>query len=230
MKRVILIVFALVLVVVGLVSATAFEGHIVDVRAHVENALWVDPYEINYGNFTFPQESIDEYLCIGLTTSFLNANQLRLCDVKYALIWEPKPIAGHQPVPGQQEICDPDGDGNFTPIAPFILLTTADGSDNQQPYPAWVPANAAGWGTLDKCLPDNCDTWGLKFDVPVFEGYYNPDTDPMTPSGVLTPDEYCLVEELVGCDQCPERAVLVPHADLGNILKIQVMGYSIMED
>ena len=226
MKKVMLVAFALILVVAGLVSAAAFEGHVVDVRAHVENALWVDPIEINYGNFTFPQESIDRYICIGLTESFVNVNQTRVCDVKYALIWETKPIEGHDPVPGQLEICDPTGSGNFTDIYPYILLTTGDGSDNQTPFPMWVPANAVAWGTLDKCLPDNCDTWGLKFDVPVFDLWYNEGTDPATPSGVLGPDEYCIVEEWVGCDQCPYRWVKVPHADLGNNLKIQVMGYS----
>jgi hypothetical protein len=230
MKKGILIVFALVLIATGLISAAAFEGHLVDVRAHVENALWVDPYELNYGNYSFPQESLDEYLCIGLTQSFLNNNQTRLCDVKYVLFWEPKPIAGHDPVPGQQEICDPDGDGNFTPIAPFILMTTADGSDGPVTAgsPGWAQVpGAVAFGTLDKCLPDNCDTWGLKFDVPVFDKWYNEGTDPLIPSGVLGPDEYCLVEEWVGCTQCDYRWVEVPHADLGSNLKIQVMGYSV---
>ena len=231
MKKGILIVFALMLVVTGLIAAAAFEAHVVDVRAHVENALWVDPLEVNYGNYTFPQESLDEYVCIGLTNSFTNNNQTRLCDVHYALYWEPKPIAGHLPVPGQQEICDPDGDGNFTPIAPFIQVQASDlPVDNVKgpgiSPPGWVPAAAFGWGTLDKFLGDTCDTWGLKFDVPVFEGWYNPTTDPATPSGILTPDEFCLVEEWVGCATCPQRMVLVPHADLGNILKIQVLSFS----
>jgi hypothetical protein len=231
MKKGILIVFALMLVATGLIAASAFEAHMVDVRAHVENACWVDPYEVNFGNITLPQETYDEYVCIGLSLSFQNTNQTRFCDVEYALFWEEKPIAGHDPVWPHTEICDPDGDGNFTPIWDYIQVVAPSGDGLMNgPYGDWRDdAEAAGafaWGILDKFQNDLCDSWSLKFAAPVFEGYWNPTTDPQSGYDVVPIGEYCLVPEYVGCTDCPYRWVDVPHADFGGTLKFQVWDYS----
>jgi hypothetical protein len=238
MKKVILIVFALVLVATGLIGASAFEAHMVDVRAHVENALWVDPYEIDYGNVSLPEITYDEIVCVGLSKSFQDLNQTKFCDVYYAMFWEEKPIAGHLPVWPQTEICDPDGDGNFTEIWPYILVDPSPGDGLFPPsYPDtdWrfyaEQAGAFAWGTLNRINnQDLCDQWTLKFQAPAFEGFHNPTTDPKPGYGVIPIGEYCLVEEWVGCDDCPYRWVEVPHADLGNILKFQVWDYSLCPD
>jgi hypothetical protein len=235
MKKILLIAFALVLVAVALVSATAFEAHMVDVRAHVENAVWVDPYEIDYG-ITFPEVSYDEPVCIGLSESFEHGNQTRFCDVYYVMFWEEKPIEGHEPTWGGA-ICDPDGDGNFSPIWPYIYINPSPGDglfDPLNPYPLgdwrYVPQKmgAFAWGTLNKLNGhDPSDHWMLKFQAPVFEGYWNPTTDPKPGYKVIPKDQYCLAEERVGCDIGGLRDVLVPHADLGGILKFQVWDYSL---
>ncbi len=48
----------------------AFEAHVVNVRAHIENALHVDPAEVDFG-IVFPQEQLSEEFSVRLSDSFM---------------------------------------------------------------------------------------------------------------------------------------------------------------
>jgi hypothetical protein len=238
LKKAVLIVAALLMVVSGVAAVSAYEAHAVDIKAHVENALATPYYEIDFGTM-FPQESAERTIEIGLSESF--RKQDRLSSVRYVVAWENKTIEGH---PGVE---DPDCDGFFEPIRQFITLEDADSEPGDGVYPAdtipnwlnngcppnWVDGvDLAGWGVMNTnpCTPDEwdddtCDSWHIIFDVPVFDGYHNPLTDPRFISGILyyTDDDICNDDYyLVSENICNTYDVLVPHADLGDNLKFQV--------
>jgi len=66
----------------------AFEAHPVNVKAHIENALRVEPKEIDFG-IVFPQESLEGTYTVGLSESFME--QDRVTDVFYRIVFKPKP-------------------------------------------------------------------------------------------------------------------------------------------
>lgn len=236
MKKVILIVAALTLVVSGVAAVSAYEAHIVDVKAHVENALIVSQdKDVDFG-IVFPQELLQEELYIGLSNSFMDGNQTRVSDLEYALYWTPKLISDH---PGAS---DPDNDGFFEPISPFIVPsheagespldgTVASGVNPPSRFgPLPVPAgyDKFAWGHLDKNT-DPSDIWHLKFNVPVFDQWFNPTTDPLGNYPFvlyLADNDYVVVSENFTAADGTVVTGPVPHADLGNNIKIQVYAYS----
>ena len=209
------------MLVSGVAAVSAYEAHIVDVKAHVENALGV-PVEMDFG-IVFPQELVENDFKFGLSNSFLDEDQDRVSDLLYGMMWEMKPI--------EDGYVDADNDTYFEPLAPYLTLSDADPTDGND----WVTTPPAGWpgttwtqiagGELNKTATagDRCDEWHIRFAVPVFDKWYNATTDPKTPSGILVYDnqDYVIVTENV-CGQ----DVLVPHADMGSNLKIQVLEYS----
>lgn len=209
-KPVVLVAVALSLFS-GVTAVSAYEGHMVDVRAHVENALMVETAEIDFG-ITFPEEVVNKDLRIGLSESFRGQKEYVLVD--YALFWEPKPIAGHT------DVIDPDHDGYFGNIYPFMNVSIDGTLLVKPPVGAEFPV-MFGNGTLDTVTPDPCDLILLSFDPPVFDYWYNELTDPRKPSGVICIEsgEYDTQEETAPCGGWTRW---VPHADLGNNLKIQI--------
>lgn len=89
-KKILLGLVAAVVVVGGVASMSAYEAHIINVTAKIENALSVTPEEIMFGT-VFPQESFiyDQDLVIGLSDSFLAES--RVDDVNYVIKQKPKP-------------------------------------------------------------------------------------------------------------------------------------------
>ena len=232
MKKTILIVTALLMVFSGVAAVSAYEAHVVDIKAHVENALIVSQ-ELDYG-ITFPQEWMQEEVYIGLSESFMSENNTRVSDIKYALLWFPKLIADH---PGA---IDPDGDDFFEPIYPFLEISnegeSLDGMLPATPPAFWntVSANASlgyvkwGWGHLDKAT-DPSDIWHFAFNVPVFDKWFNPSTDPAGDYPYVLyfdDDDYAIVSENFTASDNTTVVGDVPHADLGSNLKIQVYRYS----
>ena len=233
MRKVVLIFVALLMVLSGVAAVSAYEAHVVDVKAHVENALGVAFLELDFGT-VFPQELVEKDLVIGLSESFISENQIRVSDVHYVIGWENKSIADH---PGA---LDPDKDGWFEPIWPFIGFSKLDSDGNDgimpdTPGAGWVnqpPDWCVAWGELAKVVPepaqgptgDLCDWWHVALAVPVFDKWYNPETDPLTPGGILVyaDGDYEIVTENI----CDEYEVEVPHADLGGNMKIQVWEFS----
>ncbi|MCK5459968.1 hypothetical protein KAI52_02550 [Candidatus Parcubacteria bacterium] len=99
MKKRILLSLALVAAVaVGAMGLVAFEAHVINVTAKIENALAVDTEHIDFGT-VFPQEFIKENLTIALSSSFLAED--RVDDVNYVIKQKPKVRPSDQ---------NPDGD------------------------------------------------------------------------------------------------------------------------
>lgn len=213
-------IIALILIVSGIAAVGAFEGHLVDIKAHVENAIGVETYELDYG-VTFPQEHLEKALHFGLSESFMEST--RISSLSYGLFWELKPIAGHDPVPEPAYMTD-----YFQPLNPFLTVD-ADQATIDTNAVDDIPAPGGyvkfGQGVLYNDSPTGaCETLHFWFNVPVFEGYYNAVTETyVNPNGwpyMLEEGEF--VTELE--DIC-NFETLVPHADLGINLKIQVLSY-----
>ena len=83
MKKKILLALATVVVIAGGVAAlSAWEAHIINVTAKIENALNVSTKEIEFGT-VFPQEKLVENIWIRLSNSFLEED--RVDDVEYVI-------------------------------------------------------------------------------------------------------------------------------------------------
>jgi len=210
-KKVLLLVSALLIVFSGVAAVSAYEGHLVNVKAHVENAIGVTDYEVDFG-IVFPEEKLETQIYVGLSESFMA--QERYSSVEYLVYWEPKPI----PAELSANVCDPDQNGYYAPIWEYVILEVAgdvldiddfiDMGGGLYKYPDSFYLNQGA----------PCDQIHFIIDPPVFDKWYNVLTDPRTPSGILVEGEYCVVEEMI----CGEP-VMVPHADLGSDLKIQVI-------
>ena len=231
MKKVLLLVSALLIVFSSVAAVSAYEGHLVNIKAHVENAIGVETYEFDLGTY-FPQERVQNELAIGLSESFLA--QDKVSTVEYKLCWELKPI----PAELSANVCDPDGDGYYSPLNPYLEVTMSDGNDNIDAALVHdVPADNTTavcfgtgmmWRSATPGEGDVCDVIHVIFNAPVFEGYYNEITDDPPDGwvmGMIMEGDYCLEDETI-CDGSVN--VTVPHADLGIDLKIQVT--SIVQD
>jgi hypothetical protein len=230
MKKVIFLVAALMAVFSGIAAVSAFEGHAIDIKAHVENALGVEKYEWDLG-VRFPQQVIEDDLTFGLSESFL-ANKY-LSSVDYKLAWELKSR-------GQATICKPVLGTNpltapyYQALNPYLTMSLLNSTGTVDATKVnLVPAEgeAIFWATgfLTKTcagpVPKSCEIIHLKFSVPVFDGYYNAITDATFKPGnwvfgSIPASKYCLEDETI-CG----KTMQVPHADLGIVLKIQVTGY-----
>ena len=87
MKKLSLILGAIALTLVALPLFSAFEAHVINVTATIENALSVPIKAIDFGT-VFPQEYLKESLGITLSDSFLAEN--RVDDVNYFIRQKPK--------------------------------------------------------------------------------------------------------------------------------------------
>lgn len=90
MKKGLLVVGALAIAIATVPMFAAFEAHVINVTAHIENALRVNTHELEFGT-VFPQEYVKRPFDISLSSSFIG--QWRLADVKYKIVQKPKPTA-----------------------------------------------------------------------------------------------------------------------------------------
>ena len=87
MKKILLSVVAMGAVAVSLVGLSAFEAHVINVTAKIENALSVSTAAIDFGT-VFPQEHLDQPLNVQLSGSFMD--ERRVDDVRYFIRQKPK--------------------------------------------------------------------------------------------------------------------------------------------
>src|SRR3989344_8967326 len=88
MKKILISLAAILVVVGGIAALSAFEAHIINVTAHIENALSISPQGINFGT-VFPQEYMEKPFTVSLSESFMNED--RVDDVEYKLVQKEKP-------------------------------------------------------------------------------------------------------------------------------------------
>lgn len=195
MRKILLIATALVLMVSGVAAVSAYEAHLINVKAHVENALTVNTAEVDFGT-VFPQEFLKVHRSISLSESAIAEKGILsgdLQDVVYQIYAEWKPIdPANPPV---NIVIGTDGNRYYEWMG-YFLYVGIDPSQNPLPVsgmvvvgPPLAPAPSAqrvlAVGTLDGITSQ---LLGIAVDVPVFEGFYNDLTDPEPkPSGLDDP-------------------------------------------
>lgn len=95
MKKFLLTGGALLAMVAGVVAVGAFEAHVVNVTATIENATDISATAIAMGN-VFPQEVLNNPITLSLSDSFLSKDNTRATNVDYVIKQKPKCIC---PVP-----------------------------------------------------------------------------------------------------------------------------------
>ena len=85
-KRIFLSLAVTVAIVAGIVGMSAFEAHVVNVTATIENATNIDTTAFTYGT-VFPQEILHNPVTLSLSTSFANSGAL---GVDYKIKQKPK--------------------------------------------------------------------------------------------------------------------------------------------
>ena len=168
----------------------AFEAHIINVTAQIENRLFLDPIpDINFGT-TFPQEKFEKSFIAQLSQTFLDDPTLD--DLEYVLRQKPKCVDNadpslHPPVTedaGGNFVC-PEGSSQMPLLCPYISKSeiTADGTEGENDGPAIPPFHGlpGPWtlastllhethGRLIESAEDTSDEWLIDLKVPCFEG------------------------------------------------------------
>jgi hypothetical protein len=172
-KRILLLTAAVVAVAVGVVGMSAFEAHVINVTAKIENALSVLTNHIDFGT-VFPQEYFEEEVIVTLSSSFLAED--RVDDVNYFIRQKPKPLLEentawcHENIPPTRHEYSDEYLAKCYPLLCYYLSKTPDGEpDNDESLGAFHPMNIDVLGRLVKS-EDEVDIWTIDFDVPCFDG------------------------------------------------------------
>ncbi len=214
----------------------AFEAHIINVTAKIENALAVNRESIEFGT-VFPEEHLFEKLIVTLSNSFLDED--RVDDVTYVIKQKPKcqrdpgtdpTLPLHRPVDSITHQC-PEGYSAMPLLCPYLSKEKEDDdkslTTDLPPFDtdvealhgdplAWNtndPLNIAN-GKLTKQGDDVEDRWDIDLLVPCFVGECAQDGK-IPPKYQLDPE---LKDEdgsvLMGCDLWVEvNGVSLPTED-----------------
>lgn len=191
MKKKILLGLAAVVVVVGGVAAlSAFEAHIINVTAHIENALSVSTKHIGFGT-VFPQEMVEEDFTVRLSSSFLEAD--RVDDVEYDIVQKPKP---RDPADWQYCLDNPlDTQKCYPDLCRFLSKLPDDDPENDigvesyyQGTSGCIEPQGEAEGRLTKIGEDESDTWIVDLKVPPIAGTVGQDWPTSCQSWVVPTD------------------------------------------
>jgi hypothetical protein len=188
MKKVILILAAIVLVASGVAAVSAYEAHVINVKAHVENALSVNTSDVNFGT-VFPQEWIVKKRSVELSESAISELEDDLIAVNFSFFAEWKECDGEMAYWYDSQTDTWVGPTeNYCNWMPFLYVGWDNNGSALQmtpvgmavaPPPSAQPILAAG-----QLIDGGKHELYIAIDVPVFEGFYNPLTDPEPkPSG-----------------------------------------------
>ena len=213
-KKILLSLGAVLAVVAGVVGMAAYEAHIINVTAHIENALKVIPDTggLNFGT-VFPQEYLAKNITITTSQSFCESDQTRVLNIDYKIVQKPKCInaAGeYAPVDYSTHAC-PAGYTEMPSLCPYLSKTPMDG--DLDPYDDSgvsafhnpLDASSVAFGTINKKF-DLQDDWMIDLAVPCFRGMCAQDwpafVDSHNPDAI--PSDYelpaSLESSLFGCD------------------------------
>ena len=230
MKKVILILAAIVLVASGVAAVSAYEAHVINVKAHVENALSVNTSDVNFGT-VFPEEWIVKHREVKLSDSACSELEDDLVGVNFTFFAEWKVCESET---GYFYDNDTDtwdaGTANFCQWMGDFLYVGWDVDDTASQMTLVGPALAAppsAQQILTSGRLEDCDAHQLYIgiDVPVFEGFYNPLTDPEPkPSGLDDPTYIVPDGSREYVDMAAHPAYDPEGMDFGIDLKIQVTG------
>ncbi|MEK7519735.1 MAG: vWA domain-containing protein [Patescibacteria group bacterium] len=229
MKKVLLSLGAVAMVLVALPMFSAFEAHVINVTAKIENALSVPVSEIDFGT-VFPQEKLDKQFDVSLSQSFKDED--RVDDVEYYIRQKPKCWDGNETTPTFGRVTE-DAQGNFVCVDEgFTMLPilcpylskhelTTDGTQQENDTGinafhglpgSWTLATTLATqvtGRLAKSVQDFTDTWNVDLRVPCFGGHCAQDWDDFVQNSnpadlEIDPSAYIQPQEnehkLFGCD------------------------------
>ena len=224
MKKAILVVAALLMVVSGIAAVSAYEAHLINVTAHVENALTVDTAKIEFGT-VFPQEWLIKDRVIALSTSAnatLGEAEGDLLDVDYTVWAEYKIKETGDPATyyiwmGEWLWVGIDATEPVTDLSDWNQVGSQPDSNFANDGTAGEPAGAMAvettcTGTLDAGNKE--DTLRVMLLAPCFHGDYNADTD--------TKATWWPEPESAAWPLLPQGLLGDLGVDLGLDLKIQV--------
>lgn len=196
----------------GVVAMSAFEAHVINVTAKIENALSVTPKEIEFGT-VFPQEYLTDTVTVTLSSSFREEG--RVDDVDYVIRQKPKPRPDatvptdyegsseewcHENLP-TTEYSDSDSEWTdylvncYYPLCEYLSKEPDGTPGNDGSLGAFHDMWAEVDGRLAKSEDDYEDVWTIDLDVPCFEGMCAQD---WTHTGYELPAD--LESQMFGCD------------------------------
>lgn len=178
---------AFLFAVAGVAGMSAFEAHVINVTAHIENALYVHPDALDFGT-VFPQEDLDKQFTVELSSSFQSESRVK--DVNYVIVQKPKPV-WPEPQACDEEfsnieearaycIANPsDLDCCYRDLCKFLSKEDADPADNNDTsepsyfVPGTTPtcnmSQPQATGHLEK-PGDLLDSWTVDLKVPPVAG------------------------------------------------------------
>jgi len=174
----------------------AFEAHVINVTAKIENALNVHPQSMLFGT-VFPQEHLESTFFITFSTSFSETPQTRVGKVDYEIRQKPKPRESYvaqvgvepardwceDPLNAPVNAADPNDPyyvNCYPNLCPYLskhpddIPKTGPNAFNDNGVPAFHnPSLEVASGTMVK-LPvsgaDAGDLWTIDLAVPCFTG------------------------------------------------------------
>lgn len=179
-KKILLGLLAAVVVVGGVAGMSAYEAHVINVTAKIENAMGVSTDSIEFGT-VFPQEYLERGFTVRLSQSFLAEDQLRMADVQYKIVQKPKceciyeyddpllcPSGQYAAVDYATHECPVNEDGieayvEMEDLCRFLSKMCVE-CDNDVGVPSYYdgsvpecsdPASHIATGYMVKCHPDN---------------------------------------------------------------------------
>jgi len=196
MKKKILFIFgAVAALAIGVVGISAFEARVINVTAHIENALSTSVNELPFGT-VFPQEYFVKPVTVSLSESFIDAG--RVDDVNYVINQKLKPCPTRIPTDGPtptpipvDPTCVPDGrepgidqplEGatgwHYLDLCPFLSKgpdnsprnDTGERSYFQSDHCIAPTPQDGAIGRLSKAEGDFSDTWNIDLKVPPIAG------------------------------------------------------------
>lgn len=184
MAKKLLMALAAVLVVVGGVAAlSAYEAHVINVTAHIENALYVHDDKLSFGT-VFPQEYLTRNFTVNLSDSFVSSGREDL--VSYKIVQKTKCInekGEYAQVNYWNDEC-PEGFRPMLSLCPFLSKLPKDTETGDNGVPSYFHNDTAG-NFCETPKPevatgivggdDYADEWIVDLKVPPVAGYIGQD-------------------------------------------------------
>ncbi|MBZ9572905.1 hypothetical protein KJA17_01845 [Patescibacteria group bacterium] len=212
-KKILLGLVAVAVVAGGVAAMSAYEAHVINVTAHIENALTTHGDPIAFGTM-FPQEYDTRQFTVRLSDSFLTEG--RVYDVMYeinqkpkceCILWDPElpelcPEGQYLPVDYATHACPSEYEAMLS-LCPFLSKLSLDANDTSVPSyyvedengdHCKEPLTHQATGYLEKLI-DEVDDWTVDLKVPPIAGYVGQDWPVSCADWVLPEDD-----QDYGCD------------------------------